>query len=169
MKRLFFALEVSDLNKNAIAQWVEIAIPCLKAPVKTDNFHLTLSFLGSITPEVEQILISELINLKTEVINLVFNNIGYFKKPKVLYLKPEKTPQALYLLVQQFNKMVLDAGLSINYFNYQPHITIARKVTELPTVKFPLDLKIVFTHIVLYQSISSSSGVKYIKLKSWPL
>ena len=105
MKRLFLALEVPDFEKCDITLWREQALPELSASVFTDNLHLTLCFLGNTELEIEQELIAKLNHLKVRKIHLFFTGIGYFKKPKVLCLKPENTPHTLLNLVQNLNEM----------------------------------------------------------------
>ncbi|WP_193216520.1 MULTISPECIES: 2'-5' RNA ligase family protein [unclassified Pseudoalteromonas] len=63
--------------------------PLLCSPA-TYNLHLTLCFLANTELEIAQELIAKLNHLKDRKIHLSFTEIGYFKKTKVLYLKPKK-------------------------------------------------------------------------------
>lgn len=169
MKRLFLALEVPDFEKCAITLWREQALPELSAPVITDNLHLTLCFLGNTELEIEQELIAKLNHLKGMKIHLSFTEIGYFKKPKVLYLKPEKTPHTLLNLVQNLNEMVGCTETDLNQLEYTPHITVARKISEYPNIVDSPSIRIQFTDVVLYHSQSTNNGVRYKKLRGWSL
>jgi 2'-5' RNA ligase len=169
MKRLFLALEVPDFEKCAITLWREQALPELSAPVITDNLHLTLCFLGNTELEIEQELIAKLNHIKGQKIHLSFTEIGYFKKPKVLYLKPQKTPHTLLNLVQNLNQMVSSTETNLNHLEYTPHITVARKVSQYPNIVDSPSIRIQFTDIVLYHSQSTNNGVRYKKLRSWQL
>jgi 2'-5' RNA ligase len=169
MKRLFLALEVPDFEKCAITLWREQALPELSAPVFTDNLHLTLCFLGNTDLEIEQELIAKLNHVQGSKVHLYFTEIGYFKKPKVLYLKPEKTPHTLLNLVQNLNEMVSSTETNLNHLEYKPHITVARKVSQYPNIVDSPSIQIQFTDIALYHSQSTNNGVRYKKLRSWPL
>jgi len=169
MKRLFIALEVPDFEKCAITLWREKALPALTSPVITDNLHLTLCFLGNIDLEIEQDLIAKLNHIQTQNIYLTFTEIGLFKKPKVLFLKPEQVPKSLLILVEQLNEIVMSAGVKLNHLEYKPHITVARKTSEYPNIVHSPSIRVQFTDIVLYHSQSTNTGVKYKKLRNWPL
>lgn len=169
MKRLFLALEVPDFEKCAITLWREQALPEISAPVITDNLHLTLCFLGNTELDVEQELIAKLNYIKSNKIHLSFTEIGFFKKPKVLYLKPVKTPHSLLNLVQNISEMVNNSESFPDHLEYKPHISVARKVTEYPKIIDSPSIQIQFTDIVLYHSQSTNNGVRYKKLRSWPL
>jgi len=169
MKRLFLALEVPDFEKCAITLWREQALPDLSAPVITDNLHLTLCFLGNTELEIEQELIAKLNHLKSKKVHLSFTEIGYFKKPKVLYLKPQKTPHTLLNLVHNINEMVNNSEVVLTELEYKPHISVARKVSQYPSIVDSPNIRIQFTDIVLYHSQSTNNGVRYKKLRSWSL
>lgn len=169
MKRLFLALEVPDFEKYAVTLWREQALPELTSPVFTDNLHLTLCFLGNTDLEIEQDLIAKLNHIKTQNIYLTFTEIGFFKKPKVLYLKPVQVPISIQILVQQLNEIVVSTGVQLNHLEFKPHITVARKISEYPNIVHSPNIRIQFTDMVLYHSQSTNNGVRYKKLRSWPL
>ncbi|PAJ74436.1 RNA 2',3'-cyclic phosphodiesterase [Pseudoalteromonas sp. NBT06-2] len=169
MKRLFFALEVPDFEKCAITLWREKTLPTLTSSVITDNLHLTLCFLGNTDIEIEQNLIAKLNHIHAQKIDLSFTKIGYFKKPKVLYIQPNKVPEHLLYLVQQLNEIALSEGGVLNYLDYKPHITVARKTSDHSHIILSPDIKIQFTDIVLYHSQCTKNGLRYRKLRNWPL
>jgi len=169
MKRLFIALEVPDFEKCAITLWREQALPEISSPVITDNLHLTLCFLGNLDPVKEQEIIAQLNHVHQKKFYLSFTEIGYFKKPKVLYLKPYKVPNVLQELATQICKTALQMGIKLDINTFKPHITVARKVPLSPTiVKIP-NIRVQFTDMALYHSQSTTNGVRYKKLRSWPL
>jgi len=169
MKRLFIALEVPDFEKCAITLWREQALPEISSPVITDNLHLTLCFLGNLDPFQEQEIIAQLNHIRQRKIYLSFTEIGYFKKPKVLYLKPDKIPIALQDLASQICETALQMGVRLDINTYKPHITVARKVPLSPNVVNSPNIRVQFTDMALYHSQSTTNGVRYKKLRSWPL
>ena len=58
MTRLFFALDIEEQDKKALAHWRETSLKLPFKKVPKDNFHVTLAFLGNISTEQQTALIS---------------------------------------------------------------------------------------------------------------
>ena len=173
MKRLFFAVDVSASDKQAIANWrdKQLALP-FKAIV-ADNFHITLAFLGRTTTDQQQqlmIVANELaqhisgINEQT----LQLRHTGLFKKPQVLYLGLATCPSWLTTLAQNLSKAAIAQGLSQENRRYCPHLSIYRKATSINQT-IAIDLSIQITSFSLYQSKPSDHGVIYQPIKTYSL
>ena len=169
MQRLFFALELPASQKTAITNWHNKQLPELNKAVVSDNLHLTLCFLGNVNDDIAQHLTSTVIDLPFQTFEVTFSTLGLFKKPKVLYLNPDIIPPSLINLSLQINQLANQHGIVTEHQKYHPHITIAKKVNQLPQLTSTTSFKIRFKNVVLYHSKSTTYGVKYIKLASWPL
>ncbi|MCP3682514.1 MAG: RNA 2',3'-cyclic phosphodiesterase [bacterium] len=107
------------------------------------NFHLTLKFLGEITPEKVECVKNVLTKIEFKSFKVSLSNIGVFpnmKKPRVIWvgLKPENE---LIQLQKQIDEALKD---EFEKDSFSPHLTLARvkfnkgefslnaKITEIP-------------------------------------
>lgn len=101
-----------------------------KHVVDPADFHITLKFLGAMSPTI----IDELMNvLKIQVISspfqLTIGGIGFFgleNHPRVSWLNVEKN-EALINLYNQIEQVTLNNGFQQEKRAYQPHITLTKK------------------------------------------
>ncbi len=171
-KRVFFALSLDDDQKQQVNIWCHRNLPAQQHNIALENYHLTLRYIGHCTPlEVCQ-LTTATDEIITRQISLNLNQLGHFKKPKVLYLGLSHTPEALQSLAQQVNALVDDilppqtpsAG-----YTFTPHITIARKVKTPVTGQQPFSISMTVKRFALFESVSTPTGVVYNELTCWPL
>jgi len=172
-KRLFFALDISKKDKDAIAHWRDQALKLPYKAIAQDNFHITLAFLGNTTSEQQQHLTNHATELAQQiVINapniLQLNHTGLFKKPKVFYLGLSTCPNWLNELATDLSDAAIAEGLFQENRPYCPHLSLYRKATEqtkLPSLKRLINVN----SFSLYESISTDHGVSYCPIKSWQL
>jgi RNA 2',3'-cyclic 3'-phosphodiesterase len=173
MKRLFFALDISTENKQLIANWREQQLALPYKTIDVNNFHITLCFLGNSTAEQQALLITKANKLIPHIANksetsLLLDHYGLFKKPKVFYLGLQYCPVWLTQLAANFSLYAQEIGFFQEQRPYRAHLSIYRKASELKQpipVNFIIDVK----SFSLYQSLSTSHGVSYQPLKTWPL
>lgn len=169
--RLFFALEPSGQNKLAIGHWRNKALPTFNKLVPAANFHITLAFLGQTSSSQLDALIQEVDSLAlppTFAVHLT--HVGYWSKPKVLWLGCEQTSRSHHTLANELNKAGLSAGINLLKRDYLPHLTLVRKCQKNPPApiiepSFVMD----FSEFHLFESVSTTKGVKYQRLASWQL
>jgi len=174
MNRYFFALNLSHKSKKQLIRWrdSELPLPCQK--VAEDNLHITLSFLGQLTDGQKQLLLSgaqqAAESLGEETITpLAINRLGYFKRPKVLYLANDDIPPWQNKLASALKTQAQNVGLHQEDRRYLSHITLYRKVTGLPK-ELPLpSMQIPVDRFSLFQSVSTETGVRYQAVKTWRL
>lgn len=171
--RMFIGLDLAAKDKLAIDQWREKYLKGLPGNlVPVENFHITLSFLGQITPDKMESLHNLLTGIKAETLHLSTADIGYFQKPQVLYLGIE-TSEALSDLAQQCLSINSSLGISKQHSNYRPHVTIMRKHKVATPIQVPLPhLNLKFEQFHLFESISShkpGTPVHYQKKLSFDL
>lgn len=169
--RAFFGLSPDSSTKLAIQAWRNKALPDFDYPVVPANFHITLAFLGQILPKhVDQMQTSIDAMPAIKEFNVTLDHIGYWAKPKALWLGCEQTQAAHLSLAKQLTKIAKSAGLSMRKEDYIAHLTLARKCKVNPPA--PL-IAPKFTwrasHFHLFESVSGPRGVTYIIRQSWPL
>ncbi|NMP31840.1 RNA 2',3'-cyclic phosphodiesterase [Thalassotalea sp. M1531] len=173
MARYFFALDIAESDKKRIAVLQQNIKPPLPKPTVASNLHLTLVFLGQLSPEqLTPLLIkAEALSknyLQSSEYQLHIDHYDMFDQAKVLFLGMANTPSWLAKLVTELELAADKNDIDIIKRPYQPHITISRKVRELPE-HFSANLYLNIKSFSLYISESSEQGVIYTPLKKFKL
>jgi len=174
--RAFFALRLRDPIARQLANCAdslgvydrEIEVDW----VESDNYHLTLCFLGDISFEkVEEL--SEAANKYLAVeqsLNIHLEGIESYQSASnwtLIVAKTSNTPEldALHCLVETF---VEQAGVAIPHDGFRPHITLGR-IAENNSFNSPvswptLDLYSLADAVILFQSKTGGRGSVYTPL-----
>ena len=169
--RLFFALWPDDEVRAQIASVLnQINLDRGKCRlVKNSNLHLTLHFIGNTSIAEMKCLDLHARGFNAEPFEFRLDCSGYFKKPKVFWIGCQTVPQALFDLHENLAEQISQCAYKPETRPYSPHMTVARKFTELPgSIPFEPVLWQV-DRFVLVGSISVSEGVRYEVVKSYPL
>ncbi|NQY62940.1 MAG: RNA 2',3'-cyclic phosphodiesterase [Alteromonadaceae bacterium] len=186
MNRLFFALDIPDTDKQKLANWRHLHLNFPFKCVPHANFHVTLAFLGTISKEQQKILMSEASQIagqlraktkreikpqikKVQPKVLSFDHCELFKKPKVLFLGINASPQWLKLLAGELSACAKNIGLFQESRPFRPHISMYRKASGQQLTPLKKKLTIEISSFSLYQSISTESSVCYQPVKTWPI
>ncbi|GAC20529.1 RNA 2',3'-cyclic phosphodiesterase [Paraglaciecola arctica] len=169
--RAFFGLSPDTKTKLAIEVWRNKAFPKFDAPVAAANFHVTLAFLGQISPKQMDTLsegVEQISDLHT--FNVSLNRVGYWSKPKALWLGCEDTQIEHLQLAKRLHQIANSVGLQLPKQDYVAHLTLARKCASNPPASL---IEPIFNwhnaEFHLYESVSGKKGVSYHIRQSWPL
>ena len=100
--------------------------------METDNFHLSLRFIGEVTQEDFQDISDALSKIKVNPFTLTLSGLGTFpneKSPRVIWTGVDKNEELIRLqkkVETQLNKL----GLKGDKRRYTPHITLGRVKSE---------------------------------------
>lgn len=160
--RLFFALQPDPRTCLDIGSFRERTLPPLDRPVPIANLHVTLAFLG----EVKEDRMEELVELAASVpvtpFDLTFNELGYWPKPRILWIGASTIPPALLDVVQGLAGVARTLRLQVNKRQYRAHITIARNCrTAPPASALPPAIAASFAGFTLFRSRMTRAGVRY--------
>ena len=97
--RLFFAVHPSPAQRQELADWRATTWPRLHNPVSVANLHMTLLFLGEMTQEGCQQLISRIAEVQGTPFTLELDRPGYWRKQQILWLGLSRYPKPLMKLV----------------------------------------------------------------------
>ncbi len=169
MKRLFFALWPDNAVRGRLAEAAELLPVNTGRRVPPGNFHITLVFLGNVEGQVVPELAAAAERLKQPGFSLLIDRYGWWKRAKVAWLAPATTPAPLMNLVKQINLLSRTAGLPVDNRDYNPHLTVTRKVTRPITgLTFePIQWDIKDFHLI--ESVTHQQGARYQVIRSWPL
>ena len=166
MKRLFFALEPDPALRQLISAVSEQLPQTVGQLVPAKNLHSTLVFLGQVSAEQQLTLTEFAEKLAISKIQIVFNQISFWKQPGILCLSCSDCPPEVAEFVAQLSQLAKKLGLSVDDQPFKPHITLVRKAKALPSFEFkPIHWQI--THFCLFESCSMPDGVEYRVLNRW--
>ena len=137
--------------------------------VPGQNLHITLAFLGSLDSEVVSNLRQGAASINTGPFSLQLDELGWWRKPRVIWLAASQVPAALLELVTALNSLLLPQGIRPDSRPYQAHLTVARKAAAKPReLDFkPIDWRI--SSFCLVQSNTLPAGAVYEVIETWPL
>lgn len=166
-QRLFFALWPDAKTRKTIAKLVQRVIPHHQGkPVRTDNLHLTLAFLGNVNKAQRDCVETVAESLSITPFSLCLEHLGVFPRAKVLWLGIKEQPDALIQLANDLAKGARDCGIKLDETAFEPHVSLMRKTNQL----HELEVEPIYWNInqfCLVQSISHVEGVEYQVVKSW--
>ncbi len=168
--RLFFGLEPTPEACLEVAAWRDRALPPLDRPVPAQNLHITLAFLGDVPPRKIEALMDNVTGVRAGALQVSLDELGYWPKPRILWLGPVTTPAPVALLARDLRRAARTAQISVDNRDYRAHLTIARNCLTPPPAAVMLPAVILtFSRFSLFESINSRHGVRYQALSSWEL
>lgn len=185
--RCFVGLALPAETKLALADWRDRAFPDIRAPdpqrpppapgqpaipvtVPAANLHLTLAFLGQLSPRQHEALCNELNTVSAPPVPVTLDTTGVWNGPKIIYAAPNQPAEELMQLAKQVRKSARRAGIQVDSRPFQPHVTLIRKATTAvpPPLTIP-DVHWQCRDFHLFESVSQRHGVHYPIRHSWPL
>jgi len=178
--RVFIAIELSPEIKDSLST-IQSHLKYSGVDVKwvtTDNIHLTLKFLGDITEETCEKIISVLngIGKSTRPFEIGIKDIGVFPNinyPRVIWVGLGKGAAESKALAQDIADGILKLGFQKEPRPFAPHLTIGRVRSpknkealkeKVSTAQIPVTRPCLASSIALFQSTLSSKGPVYTKL-----
>jgi RNA 2',3'-cyclic 3'-phosphodiesterase len=168
--RVFFALWPDADTRRRLAQAAaRLQAACGGRMPKPDNIHLTLVFLGDVAREQLNALRKAADAVTTRVHTLTLERFGWFRRNRVAWAAPARTPPDLLELVQELEAALRQAGFRFDARPYEAHITLGRKANcgELPALPESIDWLV--REFVLVESVLGEAGSTYSIIGRWPL
>ena len=172
-QRLFFALWPDDGVRFALAQTATDLLGKRIKRVPAANLHVTLTFAGAVTVPVRDCLEAVAGNIRCPAFDLCIDHVGHWPRPRIVWIGPTHTPPALWSLAGQLRTALGDCGLQTESRPYQPHITLARKISKANFIQHgatqidPVHWSI--RRFCLVESVTGPRAASYHILASWTL
>ena len=165
--RLFFALWPDDQTRRELVRLCQSIEAKGFRPVHPQKVHVTLVFLGNVDAISESLVKQSVTCIFAKPFSLIFDQLSYWRRPKILCLSCSQTPDEAKSLVAALNTEVEGCGLQVDTRPYKPHITLARHAHYLPDISFE---PIVYRadSFCLVESCSEPGGANYIVRQRWP-
>ena len=126
--RIFVAIEVNDKNVLDSISKIQSELKINAKPVKIQNLHFTVQFLGEVSDQTIEKISRELSDLEFTPFSISFSGIGVFPKPnnpRVVWIGTNDGISKLEELVVNIQKKLLCFGFSPDK-KFKPHVTIFR-------------------------------------------
>ncbi|MGM0593280.1 MAG: RNA 2',3'-cyclic phosphodiesterase [Pseudomonadota bacterium] len=168
-QRLFFALWPGDKEREQLQAYRPLLRGCGGRPVRRENLHLTLAFLGSVDSQTRDSLTGHVDQFKLAPFTLTLDRLGFWPRPRVLWLGSEQVEPGLAALVNALYEAMGQGGLESERRPFRPHITLVRKAHRAPPQTVAEPLKWLVDRFVLVASETRPEGVHYQILREWGL
>ena len=178
MLRLFFALQPGDEQSAALTEQVAPLVTRLKAQrVPAENLHATLCFIGAVSEEKLDALLSAAAAVRARPATLHFDSLEYWRKPGVVCATAADTAAAApaRVLAERLAEATIAAGFSPDVKPFRAHLTLARKVQAARAAgcEWPYALAPSFTvqcdRFALMQSRRGETSSVYSVVNTWTL
>lgn len=158
--RCFIGLAPDPAARKALAEIREQAtlLDIGASPVLTENFHLTLTFIGEITVQTaREISRSLYVFPRLEDQYWEIDRSGNFPRSKTYWVSGPKNA-FIQMYAEQSRRLLDRLGVSYDARSFKAHVTLLRKSRlETPLVLKPIPWKIGTP--ILYQSARDSEGI----------
>ena len=169
-QRLFFAITPSPELAQTFYQLANNELrDCRGRRLKPEQIHLTLRFIGSVNDEVATCLQDAAGHIHLPAFELVFDTLGYWPRPRVVWSMPSHVPTALTDLAAQLERICVGCGLPSETRAYVPHLTLLRNARQRPTDTHMAPLHWPVGAFALLRSETLPQGAVYTELQRWSL
>ncbi|MHA1616875.1 MAG: RNA 2',3'-cyclic phosphodiesterase [Candidatus Njordarchaeales archaeon] len=149
--------------------------------VEPENFHITLKFLGEISPSDVTVITDALKKALADakIFEISLEGIGAFPtiaKPRVIWVGISTGKDFLKILVKKISHELLSIGIRGDNKEFHPHVTLARvkrfnrdlvrALEELGNIKIG---SMIVKHVRLKKSVLTPQGPIYSTLVEIPL
>ncbi|RMG31546.1 MAG: RNA 2',3'-cyclic phosphodiesterase [Gammaproteobacteria bacterium] len=168
-RRLFFGLPLDASLQAAVGTAVRPHVRGRGRRVPPENLHLTLAFLGAVAEDRIPQLAALAAGIAVAPFTLELTRLGYWARPRVIWLAPASVPPALAELAAALRERLEGAGFPCDARPFAPHVTLVRKagrgpaVEAIPPLSWPVD------RFCLFESRTEPDGARYVPLACWPL
>ena len=170
-KRVFFALWPNESIRDSISSIYKKSIykDSLGQAHGTENLHLTLHFLGGLSPSQVDCALQQAEQVNAQKFELTLDSFACFKKAKILYMSPSEASLQLTELHQLLAESLAVCHLRLETRRYQPHVTLMRKFKDFKASEISQKVLWKVEQFALLESVSTPNGVEYRPLQLFTL
>jgi 2'-5' RNA ligase len=175
-ERLFIGAPLSEDARRAIEKSLPGNLP--GKPVPTENWHFTLRFLGSTTPEARDQIIHLLESATCGApFSIRFNELGAFPQPRrarILWLGIDEGAERLIQLAAIAEAAARSAGFSAESKPFKPHLTLSRidppvSVKSIVESRPRFGARMIVDSVIVYRSRLGGGPARYEEIVRIPL
>lgn len=168
--RVFFALVPdSDMRTRLAPLARQFAQRMRGRATAPESLHLTLAFVGIVSPERVDDLVAIGASAPHDGIDLTLDTVGVFRRARVAWIAPAATPRALAALQGALALAVTAQGFVFDERPFRPHVTLARKCVTALVAEAIAPIAWRIQRLALMASTLDPAGARYRELAGWPL
>ncbi len=178
--RLFLAVPLTEDSRHAIVGHLQASLPhpLPGRPVRPENWHLTLRFLGEVNEAAADRVVREVDAAERgPAFRIRWGSLGAFPRPRranVLWLGLERGAEEAERLAAVVEEATEAAGFPPEDRPFRSHLTLSRlrpdqDVTPVLEAVPPLGLAMPVDRVVLFGSHLGPGGPRYEQVESFPL
>ena len=168
--RLFFALWPDDALRAVLARRVPPLLEHVQGKAqRPDQWHVTVEFLGAVMGDRHAAVHAAADRVEAAPLSIVFDLLDHWRRPQVYCLSASSTPPELARLVDGMRAALRAEGFVPESREYQPHVTLARKVRSAPVGPLDEPLEWSARRFALVRSVTDPAGSRYEPLHWWNL
>jgi RNA 2',3'-cyclic 3'-phosphodiesterase len=179
-RRLFFALWPDERMQAALAEATRAVVSaCDGAAVPSQNFHLTLAFLGAVpehriadlTPIAARVALAYQAHAETAGAPLVIalDRIDYWRRSEILCATARAPSVPATALAGALRSALTEHGFAPDLKPFRTHATLARKVRRVTRERDMSAVRWMFRDFRLVESHTAPSGAVYSTREIYPL
>lgn len=167
--RVFFALWPDDeMASHLAALGGNLAGECGGRVIPAANLHMTLAFIGAVTPAQLEQLVTLAAKVRGEAFDLRLDRLGFWPQRGIVWAGCRREAPCSELpsgrLRELFGELaaaVRAAGFALDTRPPVPHVTLVRRArcASLPRLGTPLGWRV--DELALVESIAQPLGVRY--------
>jgi len=164
--RIFFAVWPPPETARALAHWAREAQHRTGGkPTDEAKIHLTLAFLGEVSPEKA---IRAASKVQGSFHSLAIEQASYWRQNQIVWAGPREAPAPLQALFDRLSKELYREEFILERRPFAAHVTLIRKARAAPLPPLPaLDWPV--REFLLVRSALSSKGSSYEPLERFTL
>ncbi len=168
-ERLFFALWPDPELRRRLAELGRRYAPAEARRVAPADLHLTLAFVGGCDAARRACLERVAAGVRAAPLRFCLDRIGYWARPRVLWLGAARQPAALRALAERLQQALGACDHPPDERPFRAHVTLARKVRQPLAARLEPPLCWHAERFCLVRSRTTPAGVHYQVVRDWPL
>lgn len=169
-QRLFFALWPHAEVREQLAACNRALGTKLGKAIDPKNLHLTLAFLGAVTPIQRECLLDAASGIRQDSFVLMLEALGYWPRPRIAWLgSKQAVPPALLNIVSALRQGMQACGLAPESRAFQVHVSLRRKLARRPTLTAVEAVRWPVQDFALVESELNATGSVYRIIRRWAL
>jgi 2'-5' RNA ligase len=170
LRRVFFALWPPEETLQALDALAADAVICTGGRrMRRDSLHMTLAFIGSVSPSQLALLQEIAGRVRGETFDMLIDRLGCWQHNRIVWAGSSSVPSRQRRLFDALATGLTDARFVLDRRPFAPHVTLVRngRYDNLPELaqSIPWDVR----EFVLVESILQPSRARYRLLDRWPL
>ncbi|MBU3909802.1 MAG: RNA 2',3'-cyclic phosphodiesterase [Gammaproteobacteria bacterium] len=170
LRRVFFALWPDAAALDALEAAAAAATGCCGGRrMRRENMHLTLAFIGAVSPAQLDDLLNLASELRAEPFDLTLDQLGWWPRNGIVWAGSRAVPPCQRRFFDELSRDLIARGFTVDARAYFPHITLLRngRCKGLAELGKPIGWRV--DAITLVESSLQAAGSNYKVLARWPL